>query len=87
MCSDFYIGKQYKSELAQKPFFSRLSGVSSLKGVSLPALSTTENPIKIFAFWVTDFLRGRFSVYQGTKHSKSSRICEYFNEGITEIHP
>lgn len=48
-----------------------LFGVSVLKGVSLPATSPSKNHLKIFNFWVEDFLSRGFLVFQGTKRRKS----------------
>ncbi|MBQ4349476.1 MAG: hypothetical protein IJC79_07680, partial [Clostridia bacterium] len=67
--------------------FSRLFGVSDLKGGSLSASSTHKNPSKIRTFGSSDFLRDGFLSYQVTKRSKSCRIYEYFNEEMAEIRP
>ena len=68
------------SRICPKVSLSPLFGVSALKGVSLPATSTTKNRLKILHFRVEEFSRSGFLVNQGAKRSKSIRICEYFND-------
>ncbi len=62
-----------------------LFGISDLKGVSLPAPSTSKNYLKILRFQVEDFYRGDFWLFNAQNAANPLLVCEYFNEEKAKI--
>ena len=79
-----WVAKALKLESARKGDFSMLFGSLSPIGASLMSFASPKIIPKTAPLRVTEFWNKRFFDWQGTKRSKSWRICEYFNKATAK---